>query len=106
MQAPRGNSSGKHCAALSQKRICGAVSAGYRPFCRNLELAMPNKDDKRARLTAICRAFPSAEVEDKGDHAIYRVRGKVFGYFLDNHHDDGIVAVCVKAQLGENEDRA
>jgi predicted DNA-binding protein (MmcQ/YjbR family) len=67
---------------------------------------MPTKDDKRERLTAICGAFPSAEVEDKGDHAIYRVRGKVFAYFLDNHHGDGIVAVCVKSQLGENEDRA
>ena len=67
---------------------------------------MPTKDDKRERLTAICRAFPGAEVEDKGDHAIFRVRGKVFAYFLDDHHGDGIVAVCVKSQLGENEDRA
>mgnify|MGYP001258059546 FL=1 len=67
---------------------------------------MPSKDDKRARLTAICRAFPSAEVEDKGDHAIYRVCGKVFAYFLDDHHGDGIVSICVKSQLGENLDRA
>jgi predicted DNA-binding protein (MmcQ/YjbR family) len=67
---------------------------------------MPSKDDKRERVTAICRAFPSAELEDKGDHAIYRVRGKVFAYFLDDHHGDGIVSICVKSQLGENLDRA
>jgi predicted DNA-binding protein (MmcQ/YjbR family) len=34
------------------------------------------------------------------------VRGKVFAYFLDNHHGDGIVSVCVKSARGENVDRA
>ncbi len=34
------------------------------------------------------------------------MRGKVFAYFLDNHHGDGIVSVCVKSELGENVDRA
>jgi predicted DNA-binding protein (MmcQ/YjbR family) len=34
------------------------------------------------------------------------VRGKVFAYFLDDHHGDGIVSVCVKSRLGENLDRA
>jgi predicted DNA-binding protein (MmcQ/YjbR family) len=34
------------------------------------------------------------------------VRGKVFAYFLDDHHGDGIVSVCVKSELGENVDRA
>ncbi len=62
--------------------------------------------DKRERVTAICRALPSAEHEDQGDHTIYRVRGKVFAYFLDNHHGDGIVSVCVKSERGENVDRA
>ena len=66
---------------------------------------MKNKD-KRERVTALCRALPGAEHTDQGDHAIYRVRGKVFAYFLDNHHGDGIVSVCVKSELGENLDRA
>lgn len=64
------------------------------------------KSDKRERVTAICRSLPGAEQEDKGDHAIYRVRGKVFAYFLDNHHGDGVVSVCVKSARGENADRA
>ena len=63
-------------------------------------------NDKRERVTAICRALPGAEHKDQGDHSIYRVRGKVFAYFLDNHHGDGIVSVCVKSQRGENLDRA
>ena len=64
------------------------------------------RNDKRERVTAICRALPGAEHEDQGDHTIYRVRGKVFAYFLDDHHGDGIVSVCVKSQRGENVDRA
>ena len=63
-------------------------------------------NDKRDRVTAICRALPGAEHKDQDDHAIYRVRGKVFAYFLDDHHGDGIVSVCVKSHLGENLDRA
>jgi predicted DNA-binding protein (MmcQ/YjbR family) len=35
-----------------------------------------------------------------------RVRGKVFAYFLDDHHGDGIVSVCVRSSAGENMDRA
>jgi phosphoribosylglycinamide formyltransferase-1 len=66
---------------------------------------MPSTD-KRERVTAICRALPGAEHQDQRDHTIYRVRGKVFAYFLDDHHGDGIVSVCVKSQLGENVDRA
>jgi predicted DNA-binding protein (MmcQ/YjbR family) len=61
---------------------------------------------KRERVTAICRALPGVEHEDKGDHGIYRVRGKVFAYFLDDHHGDGIVAVSVKSERGENTDHA
>lgn len=64
------------------------------------------KETKRERVTAICRALPGAEHVDQGNHTTYRVRGKVFAYFLDDHHGDGIVSVCVKSQLGENVDRA
>jgi phosphoribosylglycinamide formyltransferase-1 len=63
------------------------------------------KNDKRQRVTALCRALPASEHQSHGDHEIYRVRGKVFAYFLDNHHGDGIVSVCVKSERGENLDR-
>jgi predicted DNA-binding protein (MmcQ/YjbR family) len=74
----------------------GRGAPRYRPVGRG----------QRDKTTAICLALPSAEHSDQGDHCIYRVRGRVFAYYLDNHHGDGIVSVCVKSELGENIDRA
>jgi predicted DNA-binding protein (MmcQ/YjbR family) len=54
------------------------------------------------RLTAICLALPEARRELRGDHASFRVRKKVFAYFLNNHHGDGIVSICGKALPGDN----
>jgi len=68
--------------------------------------AQPKSASKRDRVRALCEALPHAEHSAKGDHDTYSVRGKVFAYFLDNHHGDGIVSVCVKSELGENVDRA
>lgn len=60
--------------------------------------------DPLRRVSEICVAFPEASIERHGSHATFRVRKKVFAYFLDNHHGDGIVSVCVKTLLGENRD--
>lgn len=60
----------------------------------------------RAQVCEICLALPGVAVIDEGDHATFRVGGRVFAYFLDDHHGDGIVSVCVKSALGENLDRA
>lgn len=54
------------------------------------------------RVSEICLALPEANCERSGSHATYRVRKKVFAYFLDNHHGDGIVAVACKAGPGDN----
>ena len=59
-----------------------------------------------AKLGKICLALPDAEQRDTNDHADFRVRGRVFAYFLNNHHGDNIVSVCCKSALGENVDRA
>jgi predicted DNA-binding protein (MmcQ/YjbR family) len=59
-----------------------------------------------AQLSKICLSLPEAERRDGNDHADFRVRGKVFTYFLNNHHGDKIVSVCCKSALGENVDRA
>ena len=58
------------------------------------------------KVSAICLGLPAAERTIHGDHADFRVRGKVFAYFLDNHHGDGIVSICCKSELGQNLDRA
>ncbi len=64
------------------------------------------KRNKHDRVRDICGVLPGVTHEGKGDHGIFRVRGKVFAYFLDDHHGDGIVSVCVKSERGENADRA
>jgi predicted DNA-binding protein (MmcQ/YjbR family) len=54
------------------------------------------------RLTRICLAQDGAECARHGSHATFRSRKKVFAYFLDNHHGDGMVAVACKVNAGDN----
>jgi hypothetical protein len=52
------------------------------------------------RLSAICLDLPEAKREDSGNHAAFRVRGRTFVYYLDDHHGDGIVGLNAKAAPG------
>ncbi len=54
------------------------------------------------RLTTLCLAFPEAEHEPDGRHAMFRVQKKIFAYFLDNHHGDGIISACVRGEKRAN----
>jgi hypothetical protein len=55
----------------------------------------------RERLARICQSLP--EVTTEGDqHLIFRVRGRTFAYYLDDHHGDGEVALSCKAEPGLN----
>ena len=54
------------------------------------------------RLNKISRTLPETSCERKGDHAAFLVRKKIFAYFLNNHHGDGIVSIACKAFPGEN----
>ncbi len=70
-------------------------------------MATTQREEPRLRkLSAICTKLPEAKRTLTGDHADFRVRGRVFAYFLNNHHGDGIVSVCCKTELGQNVDRA
>jgi hypothetical protein len=53
-------------------------------------------------VTKLALALPEADCERKGDHVIFRVRKKVFAYFLNNHHGDGIVSICGKTLPGDH----
>jgi predicted DNA-binding protein (MmcQ/YjbR family) len=64
------------------------------------------KDRRLQTVSDICAAWPEVTMERSDSHATFRVRKKVFAYFLDNHHVDGIVSVCAKTELGENRDLA
>ncbi len=54
------------------------------------------------KLSAVCLALPEAARTDQAGHASFTVRKKVFAYFLNNHHGDGIVSVACKLPPGEN----
>jgi len=56
----------------------------------------------RERVAKIVAELP--EATSSGDpHLTLAVRRKTFGYFLDDHHGDGIVGVAIKAAAGEQE---
>ena len=56
------------------------------------------KPDRRAQVLDICAALPEVNFTHC-EHVACRVRRKVFAYYLDNHHGDGIVAVCCRSTL-------
>jgi hypothetical protein len=58
------------------------------------------KRRRRARLIEICSSLP--EVAISGDeHLAFKVRKKIFAYYLDDHRGDRRVALCCKTPLGE-----
>ena len=63
---------------------------------------MASEDPRLVRLTKICLALPEAAREIMGGHAGFKVRKKVFAYFLNDHHGDGIVSVACKVLAGDN----
>jgi predicted DNA-binding protein (MmcQ/YjbR family) len=66
-------------------------------------MATRTREDRRLRLlSAVCLGLPEAERTNCGAHADFRVRGKIFAYFLRNHGGDGITAACFKTRLGEH----
>ena len=54
------------------------------------------------RVTEICLALPEAVRELHGRHAGFLVGKKKFAWYLDDHHDDGIVAVSCRLPPLEN----
>jgi len=60
------------------------------------------KSDTLTHLSEICLALPESSREAMGDHAAFSVRKKIFAYFLNNHHGDGIIGVTAKVAPGDN----
>jgi len=60
------------------------------------------EDRRLVRLSKICLRLPQATRELHGGHAGFRIRKKVFAYYLSNHHGDGIIAVAAKVLPGDN----
>ena len=60
------------------------------------------EDERLVRFTKMCLGFPRAEREIMGSHAGFKVKKKIFAYFLNDHHGDGIVGVWCKVLPGDN----
>ena len=59
--------------------------------------------DVLARVRAVCLALPEAEEKEAWGMPTFRVRGKLFAHFADDHHDDGRTALWLKAAPGAQE---
>lgn len=59
--------------------------------------------DQRSKVIEIVEALPAGVALAEGNHLSLEVRGKRFGWYLDDHHDDGRVAINCKAQKGVNQ---
>lgn len=55
-----------------------------------------------AQVTGICLALPETTREMMNRHAKFLVRKKIFTYFLNDHHGDGIVGINCKVLPGDN----
>ena len=57
---------------------------------------------RRIRLVNICESFPEVNVEVAGEsHLAFRIRKRIFAYYLFDHHGDGMIAFTCKSSLNE-----
>jgi phosphoribosylglycinamide formyltransferase-1 len=57
---------------------------------------------RRKRLVKICESFPEVMVEIAGEsHLAFRIRKRIFAYYLFDHHGDGMTAFTCKSNLSE-----
>jgi hypothetical protein len=62
----------------------------------------PDVAGRRERLVALCRSLPEAEAERAGVQDLaFKVRKKIFAYYVYDHHRDGRIALLCKAPPGE-----
>lgn len=57
-------------------------------------------DDRRARVAAILESLPEGGTVATGRHLSLEVRQKRIGWYLENHHGDGRLAINCKAARG------
>lgn len=64
----------------------------------------PTAAQCRERVSALVKSLPGARAVPMGDgHLSLEVRGRRFGWFLEDHHGDGRVALNLKAPRGARE---
>ena len=61
------------------------------------------KENPLKRLRKICLALPEATEKEAWATPTFRVRGKMFAMYVDDHHGDGRLALWCKAPPGHQE---
>jgi hypothetical protein len=57
---------------------------------------------RRKQLIEICETLPEITHETVGDgHIAFRIRKKIFAYYMFDHRGDGLIAFCCKSNLSE-----
>jgi hypothetical protein len=56
--------------------------------------------DQSARVRAICLALPEATEKIAWGAPTFRVKDRMFAMFVENHHDDGRIALWLPAPKG------
>ena len=57
---------------------------------------------RRNQLIEICETLPEITYENVGDgHIAFRIRKRIFAYYMFDHHGDGMIAFCCKSNLSE-----
>ena len=77
-----------------------------RPATRPATASSADLARRKARLVALCQAYPETVVHSPGDneHLSLEVAGKRFGYYLERHFgDDGRSGAVLKAAPGAQE---
>ena len=63
---------------------------------------LSNSESRRERLIEVCETLPEITYETVGDgHIAFRIRKKIFAYYLFDHHGDGVISFCCKSNLSE-----
>ena len=57
---------------------------------------------RRERLVKMCALLPEVVVDPVGqEHIAFKIRKKIFAYYLFDHHGDGRIAFTCKSSLSE-----
>jgi hypothetical protein len=86
-------------AAVVPKSL--ASGAPRAPSATKTAFKLPMTDEAEsaaalAKVRALAEAYPDVTTEVEARSATFRTNGKVFLYFLDNHHGDEIISACVR----------
>src|SRR5262245_11240988 len=87
-----------YASRLSTQRLIIPLKCDMALTAQQLATAARRKN----RLMELCATFPEVEAVDLGKgHFAFKVRKKIFAYYLFDHHDDGKIAFTCKSSLSE-----